>query len=281
MPEHLSLRREPEGGVLLRTHDERNYPLKIGWGLLLGFASLGLVFAFLLTDTLLGPSLALGISAAVVTVIYCVVLFRLKPLFLLLAFLFVLGQVGSILSGVLIEAGAYISEEGRFGFPDGATLRLNLYFLVFLVAALLFFEVIRRSGLLRSGHGRVHTPTGLRIVVYVLAAAFLAYAFLGLAINGSPLVEHHDRFSYWRTNRLPVLQVANNQLSTFVFLMSLLMSTRKRRMDRLYAVAFVILTIVYFVLVGQKFTAFVNVGYSFLLPIFGHALRSEAVGHPS
>ncbi|MFA5552701.1 MAG: hypothetical protein WDA03_13930, partial [Trueperaceae bacterium] len=57
-------------------------------------------------------------------VLLAVMLFRFEPVFFVLVFLFILGQFGAMLSGVLIESGVYVSEQRRYGFVTGSTVWL-------------------------------------------------------------------------------------------------------------------------------------------------------------
>lgn len=233
-------------------------------------AAFEVVGLLLVLDATWGPSPATAATAVAVAVVLCVLLYRFEPLFFVLFFLFALGQIGAAVSGLVIESGAYVSEEARFGIATGATVRLTFYFLLLLVAALFAFTALkprmRRS--LRIDRHRIASIS--RLGIFVIAIAVLTYLYAGIAVNGSPLFEHIDRFSYWRDNRLPLLQPVNNQLSAVVFILGLVLTGRRPRRERVLVVALYVLSLAYFVLQGEKFTALVLVSYSFFLPLLVH-----------
>lgn len=218
-------------------------------------------------DQAIGPNLLTAIAALVSYVLLSALLYRFEPTFFLLSFLFIFGQFGALLSGVLIESGAYISEQQRTGFLTGATVWLCFYTTVFILVAYSLFQLFDGARNSRAFFVRYRVLKNTRILTYALLLGVIVFVFIGLFINGSPLLEHRDRFSYWRFNTVPLLQPIHNQLSTLIFALGLCFPFTRSRGERNFAFFLLLITLVYFVLQGEKYTALVLVTYSFLLPI--------------
>lgn len=238
--------------------------------------SFGAVVLVVLSSLLLwnfaaGPSVLVAAAAFVAVTSFIAILFRYEPLFFVGMALFILGQGGALFSGVLIEGGAYVSEEHVHGFPTGATTELAFYFVGFLMVALIVFHRLmpRRQ---RRGAASRRLTRNWRILAYIAAALAISYGVLGLMINGSPLLEHIPRYGYWRTNRLPLLHPIHNQFSTLAFLMGIGWSMGVRRGERVLIASLVAAMLCYFVFEGEKFTALIVVGFSFLLPILARRI---------
>jgi len=249
--------------------------------------NLGLVSALLavslvlvLTDLILGPTLATAVLSLVTYVLLAVMLFRFEPVFFVLVFLFILGQFGAMLSGVLIESGVYVSEQRRYGFVTGSTVWLVLYTSFFLYAAFFLFQFFDTPRRARELFRRFRVWRGARLTIYLLLIVVLVVVFVGLLVNGSPLLEQRDRFSYWRTNSIPFLQPIHNQLSTLIFAMGLAFPFAQGRTERAGALLLLAATLVYFVLQGEKYTALVQVLYSFALPFLMRTFATQ-VHRPS
>lgn len=229
-------------------------------------ACLVLALVFVGIDLILGPSLATSVASLTCFIVLAVLLYRFEPVFFILVFLFVLGQFGALLSGVLIESGVYVSEQRRFGFVTGSTVSLAFYTMFFLAAAFYLFQLVDAPRRLSEFARRHRVWAGARVAIYALVVGVLVLVFIGLLVNGSPLLEQRDRFSYWRTNSIPFLQPIHNQLSTLVFAVGLAFPFARRRPERYFALLLVLTALGYFVLQGEKFTALVQVLYSFAMP---------------
>lgn len=244
--------------------------------------SVGLVGALLATslllvlaDVIFGPTLATAVLSLVTFVLLAVMLFRFEPVFFVLVFLFVLGQFGAMLSGVLIESGVYVSEQRRYGFVTGSTVWLGFYTTFFLSAAFFLFQYFDAPKRAQELFGRFRVWRGTRLTIYLLLIAVLVLVFVGLMVNGSPLLEQRDRFSYWRSNSIPFLQPIHNQLSTLIFAMGLAFPFAQGRTERAGAILLLATTLLYFVLQGEKYTALIQVLYSFALPFLMRTFATQ------
>lgn len=244
----------------------------------LAAAAMAIVMAALLGDAAFGSQPVFAVLGWLVVAAFAVVLVKLEPLVFVLSFLYFLGQFGAMTGGVLIEGGAYVSEQARQGFATGSTLRLALYWLFFIAVATLLFRRLGDRWGLRTGARAPHLSGAWRWAIYALALAVLGVVVAGLVINGAPLIERTDRFSYWRGNAVPFLQPVHNQLSTVVFLLGIAFAFTRRRQERLFVLALVASSLVYFVLQGEKFTALVHVGFGFVLPVAALALARPGAG---
>lgn len=182
------------------------------------------------------------------------------PFFLLL--LFTASIVPMVTSNVYIEFGNYISEQGRNGFANGATLRLVIYCLLFLytayatIRAIAIFITTREDSRL---HARFVTWS------YLLHAAVIACSAVVLVVYGSPLLRGEDRFAYWSQvpevfDRLPYMF----GLVCFTTAISMVIDSRRRR---LIPIALFGASVAVLLLFSDKFTALFT---TFILAVSGY-----------
>ena len=212
---------------------------------------------------------------------FAVVLARLEPTLFVMSFMLFLANMGAITGGLLIEFGAYVSEQERYGFATGSTIRLAFYWLAFLTVSTFGYRALHRHRRQpRRGPDAVRLSTAWRWSLYSLAGVLVLVVFVALFVNGSPLLERTDRFTYWRTNAIPFLQPIHNQASTAVFLVGLAFAFAPRKLERAIALLIALVFLIYFVFQGEKFTALTHVVFAFLLPVAVRTLSSPGARIP-
>lgn len=252
-------------------------------GVALGVAAwgIGAVSAWLLSN---GAAVSPG-QEGVAWVALCSLLFytayviRLAkncPDFFLISFQFLFGYWGASLGGVLIESGAYISEQFRYGFQNGATLHLVLYSVLLVAVARPIFHALRAKihieGTVPEFYGITRViATAINLLLLVLGGLSLAT----LAVRGTALTMGVDRFTL-KATVLPawmgsldwyfIQLVFLSSLSAALFGKSSLFIRHSSRVGFLGALASL-------VLYGEKYTGLVNTTYVFLLPILLTSVR--------
>lgn len=229
-------------------------------------------------EALFGHSVLFAAFGWLLVAAFAIVLARLEPTLFVMSFMLFLAYMGAITGGLLIESGVYVSEQARYGFATGSTIRLAFYWLVFLTVSTIGIRAWRSGP--RRGPDAVRLSTTWRWSLYALAGVLAAVVFAGLIVNGSPLLERTDRFTYWRTNAIPFLQPIHNQASTAVFLVGLAFVFAPRKLERAIALFIALAFLVYFVFQGEKFTALTHVVFAFLLPVAVRTLSAPGATIP-
>lgn len=194
--------------------------------------------------------------------------------FILLLPLIVLRST-EFISGIAIEAGAYMSETGQYGEATGAFARLLLIQVGFLACAACIIEAVWPKiapsfALPDAMWNRRLTMVGY-VVVALLGLATLYTAYLGLS-GSLPIFSGEDRFHFrWRIDSSLLDFFINNRV-VFAPVMGLLLMTRKFGLMGAISICWLL---VLSLAIGEKFTSLVNIATSAAIPL---GLRFVAKG---
>ena len=166
------------------------------------------------------------------------------------------GLLGSLFSVALIENGAYVTEQFRYGTNLGATSWLGMYTLAFLtVAHVATTRLLTRRA--AAGAAATAPPAFRKAVVAIAVAVGLFYA-LAFAKYGTGLSYADLRFG-WNRALSPAFQKGHSISATYLipasFGMTAYYATQARRLEAWYGVLVVPVVCVF--LTGEKFGGFV------------------------
>lgn len=198
---------------------------------------------------------------------------------------FSIPQLWAVISSAYIETGIYITEQERFSYYTGATLRLVIINTIFYASLFIFLNYrlgkhsakskFNGTGLLQV---KVRDSQSAKTLIYsFLTILFLAisYLYLDLFRNGViPLLNMGEvsRFNYWtdyNSNRLAGKIYGYSYPIAFM-LGFLFMRLKLMRVSRLVSVMPMILLIYllgYFILLGNKFSILYLSIFAFLMPL--------------
>lgn len=175
--------------------------------------------------------------------------------------------VWKALSLIYLETGVYATELGR------TTSRVYSDY-IFLAEMLVFWLVL--TGSIRFLKGKIPDPaqvsqTIMRSKIYywirILHCAVVGYLYLNLALSGTAFSGAFDRFSYFSASKLPFISMFSGALSyLFLFIDGLLYFYRKK--NKGLSIVLLILTLLYQVLIGNKFSGLYQNLVFFFSPYF-------------
>lgn len=225
----------------------------------LGGAAIG---AALLATTLVyevgGPSRGLAIAAGALFVIIGLYMWHLSQVHFLLLLPFYFGYLTAVVSNVYLEHGAYITEEQRYSFATGSTLRLTLYSGLYLLA--MFFTLYRfasRESLRALAVAAMQRP-GVRLLTSSIMAMVVAWLALLLAsglVFNFPIFLRIDRYTYWTSHPFPYLWRILIQGTQLAFLLGITYGAMEDGPRRRLALSLFVLMLLTNVLFGDKFSS--------------------------
>ena len=171
-------------------------------------------------------------------------------LFLIFYSYILLGKILLILSSMTIENGAYISEQGITGYPNGATFYALAWSLLSTIACYFFFKrACKKTKLADPNTLKTKINKTPYIVVTTIAAAWLfTNILIGLKF-GFPLLGMVDRFFFWQS--VPgTLKTIYGQ----VFVLSALLGVVYAKSNRTLVRNIFIGTLTIQILFGSKFS---------------------------
>lgn len=202
---------------------------------------------------------------------------KIDILFFLLIFI---GQITVFLSSLFIETGVYITEQQRISFQTGSTVWLLIYNLLFFVP--LVFACNKYRSLFPVAGNRVNMKfqkSASLMLAFVVCAIFILY--VNLILTGIPLFSDHiNRFNFWAFSAIPFLnKLLGNTALPLVIILGVVYGCSRGKYPRtakisLYCFLF---TIIYYFLLGQKFSMQL-LAFSFFIPPFAIlAVRENGV----
>ncbi|MBY6013488.1 hypothetical protein KUV75_01020 [Qipengyuania gaetbuli] len=222
------------------------------------------------------PSAIWAVFAAALFGVLCYILARNAAATFILFLPLIVLRLTEYISGVAIEAGAYMVETRQYGEATGAFARLLIIqggF--FLVAALVVEQVwprIAPSFALSEDIWNRRLRLVWLFVASLLGLLTLYVAYLGLS-DSLPIFSGEDRFAFrWRIDS-PILDAFINNRVVFAPILGLLLMTRRSApLGALSIVWMLVLSLA----IGEKFTSLVNIITSASIPL---GLRYIALGN--
>ncbi len=203
--------------------------------------------------------MALNIAALLAFLGFVVVLAKRDAVKTYLLLPLILQGLEAIPSLIFIESGGFISEQGRFGHFNGATVYFTLYAVGTVGLSWLGIALFQRS-LASVGVSRLREDYPILVA---LLWSMLAVAFLNLVLSPIPLFsDQYDRFDYWEIARFPFLKYLLGNVSGFLVIGAGVMYLHRRATGKL----FLALYLAYLILLGHKFGSIVTAVYMFYLP---------------
>ncbi len=201
----------------------------------------------------------LNILALLLFLATTVVLARRDLVKTYLLFPLIFQGLGSIPSLIYIENGGYISEQGRSGHFNGATLYFTFYIVATLVLSWLGVGAFQRS---MGSVGTVRLRKDYPVLV-VFLQSLLAVAYLNLLLSPIPLLsDRFDRFDYWSVAQFPFLKHLLGNVSAFLVIGAGVVYLHRQFMGKLLFVLY----LAYLILLGHKFGSLIIAAYMFYLP---------------
>ena len=164
-------------------------------------------------------------------------------------------------SVLVIEQGAYISEQEKNGEFIFTNFYLLLFFLVSLTSFILFFEIFKKALTLKLPRLRFLKKSEISIVYYI-AIIIVIIAYISLISSPSVYTsEDVNKFTYWDTAKYPWLKaILGSTIGYLPFIFGLIFNKYKKP-----TLLLIVLYIIYLVGVDQKFTAFLYGIIGFLI----------------
>lgn len=239
-----------------------NVVLPNGFGLIfLGFSFLW----FLLL--ILGPNKFIGFASVLLFAWFGYYLWKKDNISFLLIFSIYFSFFGAIVSSGYLETGAYISEQYRYSYATGATLKLVGYVILMLSVAYL---VIMNNKI--SSHFLYKTKQNRYVLseylIFGIAIVIVGVLIVSLFKFGSPLTQGVQRFDYWVSHPYPVIKTILTQLTQLSFILGAMHAhakkIRKRRIILFSFLFFILLNVLY----GDKFSSNFLCIINYAIPYF-------------
>lgn len=186
--------------------------------------------------------------------------------------LFYFGQLMAILSTMYIETGIFITEQGRYSYYTGASIRLLLmnilFFLVFFITLLLLSEKDKSAKYIKI---KIFNPYYLLRFMMVIIFLLMTYLFANLLISGVPLFSEISRFVFWTEySSLPFAKEINNQLLLFSFILGTVYLFERNNEKYAFSLWLFVFLIIYLILLSNKFSGLLLNMLLFLIPVFSN-----------
>lgn len=171
-------------------------------------------------------------------------------LFLIFYSYILLGKVLLVLSSLTIENGAYISEQGITGYPNGATFFAIAWSALSIVSCYFFFKrACKKTKLANSQTVKTKIKKTPYIIITSIAAIWVITNLLIGVKFGFPLLGGTDRFYFWQS--IPgVLKTLYGQ----VFILSAILGVVYAKSERSLVRNIFISTLLIQILFGSKFS---------------------------
>lgn len=200
--------------------------------------------------------------------------FFLKAKLMFICFLpFIIQYLWMFASILVIEQGAYISEQDAYGKFIYTNFYLLVFFVVTIVSFIFFFIVFDKAFKLELPRLKLFEKNEISLI-YFLAIVVISIGLLSLM--SSPSVYTSDeitKFNYWNTAKYPFLKgILGSTIGYLPFIFGLIFSKFKKA-----TVLLVILYLIYLVGVDQKFTAFLYgiVGFLISYSLMNYNMRKN------
>jgi hypothetical protein len=204
------------------------------------------------------------------------VIFNIKnnkywPLFVF----FFIAQFWTIISVFYIERGIYITEQNRYSFNNGATIRLVIQNLCFFISALITIKFLTRihpinlkTRILRYEKYNVKLYNLLLYFIFFIAILYASDAVLTSIKYGNSF----SRFNYYEYSILynyPLMNKIFENITLFSLLLGVLYLVHKSNKKKVALIIFSLLLIIgTSILQGSKFSAIYLNTLLFLIPLF-------------
>ena len=187
-----------------------------------------------------------------------------SPSFALVFYLFLFGQVGSIIGCCIIENKAFISEQMRYGYATGATLRLVFYSIIFVTALSVLLTYFLKKERLQS---RLLAPIQRweRVFVNIFTAVIASCLVFVVIRYGTPLSMGMDRFKFW-ADVAPVGKKFSGLAIQAAFLNGVLYARTSAGMKKKGYLLNLLILLFLQVLQGVKFSGLQLSGFLFFFP---------------
>lgn len=209
-----------------------------------------------------------------IAILYLYWIWRKAPYALVLGSLFFIEIVWQFISIVWIDCGAYITEQTRYSFFTGASIRYTVLMLPFAIMFPIFIqkgmkkEMTLVSFRLRHGEKRIwhSNKYALGFIGFLIL-----YMYLNLVISGIPLLSSavsKSRF-YTHFSKLPFCNVIQNYfLPFFMLYLGIETGYRRKKRRKLFVPVTMAITIVLFqLLMDNKFYGLYDYVLYYILPI--------------
>jgi len=194
-------------------------------------------------------------------------------IFLLYAF----GLTFALASGALIElTGAFLIEIRETAYLTGAAARNSLLATLFLVVSFVSYNFFLRLTPSRLPVINTAEPLATRALLAIAFAAPLYIASV-LITYGSPLLMGMDRFKYFTYIAPPGYKWLYGNIPLLGFVVAL--SAYKGVITHSTSFIWLMLTVVIYIMAGEKFSKLFLLGFFFLLPFFLIASQTIKTRH--
>jgi Family of unknown function (DUF6418) len=210
-------------------------------------------------------SFYLGIFFVSIFLIFVIYIFKYYQLIFWIMFLFIFGQLSSMLSNIFLETGVYVTELQRYTYETGSTLRLVFYNMVFFIS---LFMVLKVTTVKLNTYTitKSFSPFFSRLTNLV-SVLFIFILMVNLILFGVPLLEKLDRFIYWNNHPYPIFKTILGQSFVISFLLGINCVFSRKKSSRLFSIILFILIIVCQIFDSIKFSGIFMSLYWFMFPI--------------
>jgi hypothetical protein len=214
----------------------------------------GVFFLFLIIvtwglDVALESSLIFSTFAVILIFFYFFTILLHNKRDFSITLILILALIPVILSNLYIENGNFITEEGIYGFNNGATIRLSFYIFIYFIFLYLFLNIFNKITVSHS----ILKPRIIfkfQLFTYSYMIGVLLLSIMTFVIYGSPMLSGMSRFHYWINlpsafSRIPIL------LGFSFFFLGILIALNGFK-KRFIIITFILLAVI--LLFAEKFT---------------------------
>lgn len=177
-----------------------------------------------------------------------------KIFFLVFYSYILLGKVLLILSSMTIENGAYISEQGVTGYPNGSTFYAIAWSILSIAACYFFFKkACKKTKLIDTNTPKTKiNKIPYAIVTSIASAWLLANIIIGIKF-GFPLLGGVDRFFFWQS--IPgILKTFYGQVFILSAILGVIYAKSKKNLARNLFIGTLLIQILF----GSKFSGLLS-----------------------
>jgi len=175
--------------------------------------------------------------------------------------------VWKMISLSYLESGAYSPEIVTYTYKIHSDYMFLLQMSVFWVCAYSFVKQLNRGIKIKEeGPDYLSFPPTYRWI-RLIHCAVIAYLYLNLALSGTAVSGTYNRFGYFDSSRLPFISLFSGTLSYFFLFIDGVIFFFGKKNRKLSLVLF-LFSIMYQILIGNKFSGLYQYTFFFLAPYF-------------
>lgn len=201
-----------------------------------------------------------------------------RSLFLSIGIIFFIELSWQLIScGYLDFGNAFISEIGRNSYHTGALLRMIILYLPFIIVV-----TSKSSGIISNKFRvklyfkKIKTTQCIRVIL-ILTLIVIFYCIINMIISGVPIFSPTvTRINFGRYSKLPFAVQLNGEITFFgIFIAGIAYFFESDKKNKKIAMAILILSILYRILMEYKYHGMYNVIFAFFCPAILRTLEKK------